>query len=189
LEAAIRARDLDEVSPVLNNRLAVAYLWSNDNLRAAEQFAIAAQLGFTNAVNGGYPVFLLRLQRYNEFKAIMAALHHNSPNPPTWLIEHADTVFLPGNRDEGLKMAMLAKQEGNFSIPRFEFALWITVGGIDQAYERFNALRESKHQYLQLEFVFSEEGREFRQDPRFEQLTADIGLQEYWDTYGDPDTD
>jgi hypothetical protein len=71
----------------------------------------------------------------------------------------------------------------------FEFALWITVGGIDQAYERFNALRKNHHQYLQMEFVFSEEGREFRQDSRFEQLTADIGLQEYWDIYGDPDTD
>jgi TolB-like protein/DNA-binding winged helix-turn-helix (wHTH) protein/tetratricopeptide (TPR) repeat protein len=189
VEAAIRARGLDEVSPVLNNRLAVAYLWANDNLRAAEQFAIAAQLGFSNAINGGYMVFLLRQQRYHEFKAIMAALHRDAPNPPTWLIEHADTVFLPGNRDEALKMAMLAKNEGSFSTPSFEFGLWIAVGGIDQAYERFNAVRENHHQYLQMEFVFSEEGREFRQDSRFEQLTADIGLQEYWDIYGDPDTE
>ncbi len=189
LEAAIRARDLDEVSPVISNRLAMAYLWSNDNLRAAEQFAIAAQLGFRNFINPGYMVFLLRQQRYNEFKATMAAFHRDSPNPPIWLIEHADTVFFPGNRDEGLKMAMLAKQEGSFSTPRVEFALWIAVGGIDQAYETFNAWQEIDPQYLQMEFVFSEEGREFRQDPRFKQLTADIGLQEYWDTYGAPDTD
>ncbi len=53
LEAAIRARDLDEISPVVNNRLAIAYLWTNDNLRAAEQFAVAAQLGFRNAINPG----------------------------------------------------------------------------------------------------------------------------------------
>jgi len=189
LEAAIRARDLDEVSAVINNRLAVAYLWSNNNLRAAEQFAIATELGFNNAINGGYMVFLLRQQRYNEFKAIMAALHRASPNPPIWLIEHADTVFFPGNRDEGLEMAILAKQEGSFSILPFEFALWIVVGGIDQAYETFNALRKTYPQFLQMEFVFSEEGREFRQDSRFKQLATDIGLQKYWDAYGAPDSD
>jgi len=189
LEAAIRARDLDEVSPVLNNRLAVAYLWSNDNLRAAEQFAIATQLGFNNAINGGYLVFLLRQQRYNEFKAIMAAVHRDAPNPPIWLIEHADTVFGPGNRDAGLEIATLAKQEGSFSILPFEFGLWIVVGGIDQAYETFNALRKTFPQFLQIEFVFSEEGHEFREDSRFKQLNSDIGLREYWDIYGAPDTD
>jgi hypothetical protein len=39
-----------------------------------------------------------------------------------------------------------------------------------------------------MELIFGEEGTEFRQDSRFEQLTEDIGLQEYWDTYGGPDT-
>jgi TolB-like protein/DNA-binding winged helix-turn-helix (wHTH) protein len=189
LEAAIRARDLDEVSPVLNNRLAVAYLWSNDNLRAAEQFAIAAQLGFRNFINPAFVVFLLRQQRFNEIKAFIAAIHQNSPSPPLWLIEGADTLFSPGNRDALLQAAIQAKQEGSFSIPPIEFALWITVGGIDQAYETFNAMREIAPQYLQMEYVFSEESRGFRQDSRFEQLSEDIGLQEYWDTYGGPDTE
>ena len=74
-------------------------------------------------------------------------------------------------------------------MPPIEFALWILVGGVDQAYATFNALQDIAHNYLQLEFVFSDEGTEFRQDSRFEQLTEDIGLQEYWDTFGGPDTD
>jgi len=105
------------------------------------------------------------------------------------LIEGADTLFSPGNRDALLQAAIQAKQEGSFSIPPIEFALWITVGGIDQAYETFNAMREIAPQYLQMEYVFSEESRGFRQDSRFEQLSEDIGLQEYWDTYGGPDTE
>jgi len=189
LEAAIRARDLDEISPVVNNRLAIAYLWTNDNLRAAEQFAVAAQLGFRNAINPAYMVFLLRLQRFNEIKAIIAAIHQGFPNPPLWLIEDSDTLFRPENRDAALQAAIQAKQEGSFSVPSIEFGLWIVVGGVDQAYAMFNALKDIAPQYLQLEFVFSEEGTEFRQDSRFEQLTGDIGLQEYWDTYGGPDTD
>ena len=189
LEAAIRARDLDEISPVINNRLGIAYLWSNDNLRAAEQFAVAAQLGFRNAINPGYMIFLLRLQRFNEIKAIIAAIHQGFPNAPLWLIEDSDSLFRPENRDAALQAAIQAKQEGSFSMPRIEFGLWLLVGGIDQAYETFNVMREIAPQYLQMEFIFSEEGTEFRQDSRFKQLTEDIGLQEYWDTYGGPDTD
>jgi TolB-like protein/DNA-binding winged helix-turn-helix (wHTH) protein len=189
LEAAIRARDLDEVSPVLNNRLAVAYLWSNDNLRAAEQFAIATQLGFRNFINPAYMVFLLRQQRFYEVKAIIAAIHQSSPNPPLWLIESEDSMFSPGNRDALLQAAIQAKQEGSFSVLPIEFGLWLVVGGIDQAYETFNVMREIAPQYLQIEFIFSEEGTEFRQDSRFEQLTEDIGLQNYWDAFGGPDKD
>ena len=189
LEAAIRARDLDEISPVVNNRLAIAYLWTNDNLRAAEQFAVAAQLGFRNAINPGYMLFLLRLQRFNEIKAIMAAIHQGFPNPPLWLIEDSDTLFHPENRDAALQAAIQAKQEGSFSMPPIEFGLWILVGGIDQAYETFGMMREIAPQYLQMEFIFSKEGTEFRQDSRFEQLAEDIGLREYWDIYGGPDTE
>ena len=189
LEAAIRARDLDEISPVVNNRLAIAYLWTNDNLRAAEQFAVSAQLGFRNAINPGYMIFLLRLQRFNEIKAIMAAIHQGFPNPPLWLIEDSDTLFHPENRDAALQAAIQAKQEGSFSMPPIEFGLWILVGGIDQAYETFSLMQEIAPQYLQMEFIFSKEGTEFRQDSRFEQLAEDIGLREYWDIYGGPDTE
>ncbi len=189
LEAAIRARDLDEISPVINNRLAIAYLWSNDNVRSAEQFAIAAQLGFRNIINPAYLLFLLRQQRFIEVKAILAALYQNSPNPPIWLIESVEMLFDHENRDKALEIAILAKQDGSFSIPPIEFGFWLVVGAVDQAYEAFDAMRDVTPQYLQMEFIFSEEGTEFRQDSRFKQLTEDIGLQEYWDTYGGPDTD
>jgi TolB-like protein/DNA-binding winged helix-turn-helix (wHTH) protein len=189
LEAAVRARDLDQISPVINNRLAIAYLWTNDNLRAAEQFAIAAQLGFRNVINPAYMLFLLRQQRFIEIKAILAALFQNSPNPPTWLIESAESLFNPENRERALEMAIQAKQGGSFAIPPIEFGLWLLVGGIDQAYETLQTMREFAPQYLQMEFIFSAEGNEFRQDSRFEQFAEDIGLQEYWGIYGGPDED
>jgi len=189
LESAKRARELDEISPVINDRLGIAYLWVNDNIRAAEQFAIGAQLGFRNAINPGYMVLLIRLQRFNEFKSVMAAVHRGSPNPPNWIIVNADEVFLSEDRGAVLEMARLAKQEGRFSRPFIEFSLWIAIGDIDNAYQAFNALRDTSPNYLHLEFIFTREGTEFRQDPRFEQLTEDIGWQEYWQTYGGPDID
>ena len=189
LEAAKRARELDEISPVINDRLGIAHLWVNDNIRAAEQFAIGAQLGFRNAINPGYMVLLLRLQRFNEFKSIMAALHRGSPNPPNWIIENAETVFQSEDREAVLAMARQAKQEGRFSRPFIEFSLWIAIGGIDDAYQSFNDVRDISPNHLQLEFVFTQEGTEFRKDSRFEQLAEDIGWQEYWQTFGGPDID
>jgi hypothetical protein len=44
-------------------------------------------------------------------------------------------------------------------------------------------------QYLQLEFLWSEEGREFRGDSRFDDLAREIGWQDYWETFGGPDSD
>jgi len=187
LAAAKRARELDEISPAINDRLGVAYLWVNENTRAAEHFAIGAQLGFINTINPGYMVFLLRESRYSVFSAVMDALHRDSENPPGWLIDNAETIFLIENRDTSLAMAMQAKQEGTFARPFIEFGLWIAIGGIDQAYETFYAWRYSAPQFLQLEFIFSEEGREFREDSRFEQLAEDIGWKEYWQTFGQPD--
>jgi TolB-like protein/DNA-binding winged helix-turn-helix (wHTH) protein len=187
LKAAKRARDLDQISPVINDRLAMAYLWVGDNVRAAEQFAIGAQLGFRNAINPGYMVFLARQQRFNEFKSIMAALHRGSPNPPTWIIENADTVLLPENREKALALATQADEEGSFSRHFIRFGLWIEIGGIDQAYQTFDALRDTWPQFLQMEFIFSEEAKAFRQDPRFKKLAKEVGWQEYWQIYGGPD--
>jgi len=187
LVAAKRARELDEISPAINDRLGIAYLWVNENTRAAEHFAIGAQLGFINTINPGYMVFLLRESRYFVFSSVMAALHRDSENPPDWLIDNAESVFLIENRDASLAMAIQAKQEGNFAIPFIEFGLWVAIGGIDQAYETFYAWRYSTPQFLQLEFLFSEEAREFREDSRFEQLAEDIGWKEYWQIYGGPD--
>ena len=189
LEAAKRARELDEISPTVNDRLGVSHLWVNDDVRAAEQFAIGAQLGFRNAINPAYMVLLLRLQRFNEFQSILAALHRGIPNPPNWIIADPETVFQSEDRKAVLEMARQAKQEGRFSRSSIEFSLWIAIGGIDDAYRTFYAQRNTTPQYLHLEFIFSKEATRFRQDPRFEQLAKDIGWQEYWETYGGPDLD
>ena len=84
-------------------------------------------------------------------------------------------------------MAAQAQQEGQLLMPRFKFGLWILLGGMDQAFEAFDEFRDSNRQFLQLEFVFTEEAREFRSDSRFRKLAKEIGLQEYWETFGGPD--
>ena len=187
LEAARRARELDEISPVVNDRLGVAYLWVNDNIRAAEHFAISAQLGFRNAINPGYMILLIRLQRFQELQAIFNALYRDEPNKPEWLLRDVGAVFAPDRREQALAMARQARSDDRVITPRLEFGLWILLGGRDEAYDAFYRLRGSNPQYLQLEFVFTEEAAEFRRDPRFDRLARDIGWRAYWDRFGGPD--
>jgi hypothetical protein len=72
-------------------------------------------------------------------------------------------------------------------MPRLEFGLWVLIGGMDEAYEAFATFRNTHPQFLQLELLFAEEGREFREDSRFDDLAEEIGWQEYWEKFGDPD--
>jgi TolB-like protein/DNA-binding winged helix-turn-helix (wHTH) protein/tetratricopeptide (TPR) repeat protein len=187
LQAAKRARELDEISPVINDRLGVAYLWMDDNVRAAEHFAIGAQLGFRNAINPGYMLLLLRLQRFNEFKAVVSAFHRGSQHSPDWIIDHAESLFAPENRETAQALARQAVSEGRTPLPRFEFGMWIMLGAIDEAYGTFAAYQDTTRQNLQLELVFTEEAREFRQDPRFSDLAEDVGWEDYWKRFGGPD--
>jgi TolB-like protein/DNA-binding winged helix-turn-helix (wHTH) protein len=187
LEAAKRARELDEISPVVNDRLGVAYLWVNDNIRAAEHFAISAQLGFRNAINPGYMILLIRLQRFQELQAIFSALYRDEVDKPGWLLQDVGAVFAQDQRKRALSAAREARSQGQVILPRLEFGLWILLGGIDEAYETFERLSGSSRHYLQLEFVFTDEGTEFRRDPRFEQLAREIGWHSYWDRFGEPD--
>jgi len=82
-----------------------------------------------------------------------------------------------------------ALQEKRFGLPRLEFGFWVMIGANDQAYESIASIQDTARQYLQLEVVFIEEAREFREDSRFEKLSKDIGWKEYWKMYGGPDLD
>jgi len=186
--AAERARELDAVSPVVNDRLGTAYLWQDDVVRAAEQFAIGRQLGFSNKINPSYIIFLIRQKRYLEFKSVIDALHPDPATKPEWAIENAHLLFLPENREMAVKLVTEAAKKGPLVVPQFIFGLWILIGGVDQAYETFNQFSgtpNSKHLYIQ--FLFAREGTAFREDARFRKLTKDIGLEAYWELFGEPD--
>jgi TolB-like protein/DNA-binding winged helix-turn-helix (wHTH) protein/tetratricopeptide (TPR) repeat protein len=186
--AAERAKELDAVSPVVNDRLGVAYLWGNQDIRAAEQFAIGSQLGFSNSINPGYIIFLIRQKRYNELKSIMEAIHPDQRTKPEWLIRNGEWVFLPEKREEALALAIEAEQKDQLIKPLMQFGLWILIGGIDQAYQRFEQFAgNDNRKYLHPEFIFAREGFEFRDDKRFGKLAKKIELTEYWKIYGEPD--
>lgn len=182
-----RGRELDAASPVINDRLGVAYMWANDDIRAAEAFGLGSALGFSNLNNPGYIIFLLRQHRYTEIKFILETIHRDPSTRPQWLIDNVETAFLPENRSWVLPLAEKAKQEGKLIDTRLQFGLWILLGGIDQAYRTFDDFSISERENLHIQFIFTREGREFREDRRFRKLAERIGLTRYWKDIAPPD--
>jgi len=185
--AAERGKDLDSVSPVINNRLAVAYLWVDDNVRAAEQFSYGSHLGFSNQLNPAYIIFLLREKRYQELELVLANIHADSGDTPDWLLQLGYRAFLPENRQKVVALATGAGRELPQK-PNLQFGFWVLLGAIDQAYQNFYQYADGPERlYLYPEFLFSREAADFRRDPRFRELTRKIGLEEYWVQFGGPD--
>jgi TolB-like protein/DNA-binding winged helix-turn-helix (wHTH) protein len=94
LKTAQQARDLDAVSPVVNHRLAIAQLWNNNDVRAAEQFAMGADLGFVNVRSPGYLIFLLRMRRIEEARRVIEQLNAGTGVEPQWMMDNIEAIKL-----------------------------------------------------------------------------------------------
>jgi TolB-like protein/DNA-binding winged helix-turn-helix (wHTH) protein len=182
VKAAQQAKELDAVSPVVNNLLALAYLWDGDNVRAAEQFAIAAEGGFNNLGDPGYLIFLMREQRFVEARQVIAGYYANSDADPRWLMDNIQSVATYTDDDELVAAAAEAVAAGNVP-PRFQLGLWLFLDQPEQVYETVHRF------WNQLDFVLllSREGEKFRDSDEFAQIVKETGLDAYWEHYQGPD--
>jgi hypothetical protein len=119
----------------------------------------------------------------------MAAYHHGHPDIPHWLIDNAETVFDPSQRKKAVAMARQAEERGHLIRPALRFGLWIILGANDNAFRAYEELSDHSRQFLQLEFIWADEGQRFREDSRFQNFSDEIGWTEYWKRYGGPDKD
>jgi TolB-like protein/DNA-binding winged helix-turn-helix (wHTH) protein len=185
VKAAQQAKELDAVSPVVNNLLALAYLWDGDNVRAAEQFAIAAEGGFNNLRNPGYLIFLMREQRFAEARQAIASYYANSDADPRWMMDNIHSIATYTDDDELVAAAAEAVAAGNVP-PRFQLGLWLFLDQPEQVYETVHRFWEQK---IDLDFVLllSREGEKFRDSDEFAQIVKETGLDAYWEHYQGPD--
>lgn len=184
LKAAEQARDLDSVSPVVLSRLAVAYLWNNDNVRAAEQFGRGAELGFVNQRNPAYLVFLLRMERFDEARQVIRALYALTGADPRWLVDNIEAIVAGGDgdlRDE----AAVALEQG-LIFPRIQLGLWLYLDEPGRVLDVVRSLSQHK-KFVDLELIFAEEGREFRDSSEFSELAEELGLEPFWESWRGPD--
>jgi TolB-like protein/DNA-binding winged helix-turn-helix (wHTH) protein len=185
LVSALRAKEIDALSPVVNDRLAVAYLWSNEDDLAERQFEEAALLGLGPSANPrAHLVLLLRRQRYAQALGLMQAIQARLGGSTDWV-----GVFIAAQEDVAQREAAvqaLAEAERTGGVkPRLLFGAWIYLGELDRAMEVANGLIADRASF-DVEFLFSREAADFRQHPGFGELLTAIGIDKYWDAYGWP---
>ena len=166
------------------SRLAVAYLWNNDNVRAAEQFARGGELGFVNQANPAYLVFLLRLQRFDEARQVIRQLYAAVGADPAWMVDNIEAIVTDPSRRLRTEAAEAIARGDVF--PRIQLGLWLYLDDPEQALHVVRSLRDHK-KYLDLELVFSEEGRAFRESGAFSDLAEELNLETFWDSWRGPD--
>jgi len=186
LDAALRAQILDPESPVINDRLAVSYMWLNRDADALQQFETARELGLgDNANREAYLVLELRLGEYDEVRSLLIGLQGMFVRPTEWI-----DPFLAALQDTSLKPFAVetlsrAAAERNISM-LYLFGAWVYLGELDSAMEAAFELIHDPQSFL-IEFLFSREAEEFRKHPRFGALLRQLGLERYWDQFGWPE--
>jgi len=181
---ALRARELDPVSPVINDRLGIAYLWSGKYELAAEQFRIASELGFNRiSFNEAYILLLLHNGQIDEAVALYETILDKLGLDTGWVRPVAEATRDPALVPRALEAVTQAQAHG--SLPNaMVFYAAVLLKQPDLAFATAENMLEDRS--LTVEFLFSPQAEELRRDPHFASLLAKIGLDAYWDKHGWP---
>ncbi len=185
VKAAQQANELDAVSPVANNLLAASYLMAKDNLRAAEQFAVGAELGFNNQRNPAYLLFLTRTGRFSEAGRVIENLYDSNGADPRWLLDNLEAIS-SGTAERALVEVATEHIEAGDIPPRFQVWLWLKLDQPERVYETVMGYASQKKQ-VDFGLLFTQEAEMFKDSGTFDQLVEDTGLAAYWARYEGPD--
>ena len=186
LEYAIQARLLDPRSPVPNHRLAIAYLWAGQDELARKQYALAEELGIApQAVPEPFFILLLRSKEYETARSLMAAHQMITGRSTDWIDPVLRAMKNPAQIPAAIEAVERAEKDNQISL-QYLFGLWVYLGETDRAIDTA-LLISSDRRSFGTEFLFIDETRELRRNPRFNELVRSVGLHRYWDHYGWPE--
>jgi TolB-like protein/DNA-binding winged helix-turn-helix (wHTH) protein/tetratricopeptide (TPR) repeat protein len=181
---ALRALELDPVSPVINDRLGVTYLWSGEFELAAEQFRSAAELGIDRiAMEQAYALLLLRSGQIDEAIRLYEKILGKLGLDTTWVRPVAEATMDPARTSEALQAVTLARSRQSIPDTMLFYAA-VLLKQPDLAFDTVERLIKNKT--LTVEFLFAPEAAELRRDPRFPDMLSAVGLDDYWDQHGWP---
>ena len=185
LSYAMRASELDTLSPVVNDRLAVAYLWLDQDKFAQHLFEEASLLGLGPTANpGAYLISLLRAGEYERAGDLLRSIQSMLGGSTDWIDPLLAAQTDPGRRSQAIAAVELAATEGSIT-QRFLFGAWIYLGEIERAMSLAEHMR-IEQQTFDVEFLYARETSLLREHPRFGSLLDRIGLDDYWDATGWP---
>ena len=185
LEYALRGKELDRLSPVVNQRLAIAWLWANQDERAYEQFEIAREYGMApTAQLEAYLILLLRLGEYDKARTLMLGLQRMMGMDPDWIEQFFLALHDPSHRQAAVDAVDRAVRNNDISNLHL-FGVWVYLDELDRAFDAAFLLINDRPNF-NTEFLFAEETAALRAHPRFAELIRAMGLDTYWRHFGWP---
>jgi hypothetical protein len=186
LNMALRAKELDPLSPVANHRLAVALMWVDEDERALQQFRIAEELGMGATANPeSYAVLMLRFSEYASVRPMLIGVQTMFARPTAWVDAMLAALASPEQRPSAIEAVARAEQARDIA-RKYLFGAWVYLGETDRALATALQLLHDPSS-LDVEFLFARETRALRAHPRFGELVRSIGLPRYWDQFGWPE--
>lgn len=183
LKYARMGAELDPEYPVLMSRLAISSFWVNDLANAERYFNIANRMDLGASIHSlAYSLYLLRTGQVDEAK-IRTRRGFDALNlDSTWV----DPVF-DGIVDERVRADAILLLDDLYAagdIPdNVMMTLSVLLGNPDRAME-VGLAAKTEGAVFELEIIYIDEFREFRQHPRFGEFVRRVGLQDYWDATG-----
>lgn len=185
-DSAMLAKTLDRLSPVVNQRLAITYLWMDETELALKQFEFAHELGMPPTTHPeAYLILLLRNGEYDKVRSLMVGMQRALRYEIDWVDSVIAAIKNPASRPAAVDAVVRAEQNGQVSM-RYLFGVWMYLGETGRAIDAALHLIEDRPSF-NTEILFVDEARELRRDPRFAELVRAIGLHRYWDKFGWPD--
>lgn len=185
-EHAVKAMELDPGYPdqaIIISRMAITSFWLNDLETAARYFEIASTMQLEAPIhNMAYSMFLIRTRQYEKAIALAKLGFQQGGLDTSWIDPVFAGFYQPERRQES--MELFARLTASEPFPEtIEVAIWNEFGDIDRAM-RVARQTEQNPGALEMEIIFVDEFKAFRQHAEFPAFTRAVGLDAYWEKAG-----
>lgn len=129
-------------------------------------------------------ILLLRLGKYDDARSLMTGLQTVLGYGTDWIDPVLTAIQEPQYMPAAVEAVARAEQNDGIS-KQYLFGVWVYLNETDRALDVALELIQDRPSF-NAEFLFSEESRALRSNPRFGDLVRAMGLDRYWDNFGWP---
>ncbi len=183
LAAAIRAREMEPDSQVLNSRLAITYFWKNDMVNARRYYDLANTMGPGAPISQlSYALFLVREGNLDEAREVVRRAIMLLELESSWIDPLFDELAKPP--ESRSLQSMLPQLVTQHEIPAKVLIVFLAISGqSDEAMKIAWQLVEDPS-IFDIELIYLDEFSVMRQLADFPRLLDQLGLSDYWRDIG-----
>jgi tetratricopeptide (TPR) repeat protein len=189
LEQARRAQQLDPTSAVIALNLSNMNLMKGNDDAALRYAKLAQELGSGKSMNGIEAAVAIRRGQWDEARRLISQQEDIPPE-----VRPLATRFVDAMADPSVRPKVVAEMQAMDPkvAPQLELIHpYIQLGQVDLVYKiLFDELDRDPASWKKnwdLSVAWTPEGKVFRDDGRFGELVARMGIADYWKQYGYPD--